>query len=148
MAAAEPFWKRKSLEAMSRAEWESLCDGCAKCCLGKVEDGAGGGLVHTNVACRLLHPESCRCTSYGDRHRFVPDCVRLTPAKVRRLAWLPRTCAYRVLAEGGELADWHPLVSGDPDSVHRAGVSVRGRVVEDRGQEEDELVARIVDWPR
>ncbi len=139
MTALTPFWKRKSLDEMSPAEWESLCDGCAKCCLGKVDDPAGTGLVTTAVACRLLDIEACRCTSYGDRHRFVPDCVRLTPAKVRKLAWLPATCAYRLLAEGGDLPGWHPLISGEPESVHAAGQSVRGRAISERGVDDPAL---------
>ena len=134
---------------MSRAEWESLCDGCAKCCLLKLEEADSGAVDYTDVACRLLDLETCRCTDYRNRHRRVPDCLRLSPERLAEiLGWMPSTCAYRLLAEGQDLPDWHPLVSGDPDSVHRAGVSVRGRVVEDTGQDEAELVERIVDWPR
>ncbi|MEQ8667111.1 MAG: YcgN family cysteine cluster protein [Rhodospirillales bacterium] len=132
MGGAAPFWRTKSLEQMSRAEWESLCDGCAKCCLGKVEEPDTKRLVTTAVACRLLDIEACRCSSYADRHRFVPDCVRLDPRKARKLAWLPSTCAYRRLANGDDLPDWHPLVTGDPDSVHAAGQSVRGRALSER----------------
>lgn len=145
MSADRPFWERKALAEMTPAEWESLCDGCGKCCLGMVDDPATGALRPTAVACRLLDPHSCRCSSYADRHRFVPDCVRLTPAKVATLAWLPGSCAYRRIAEGRGLADWHPLVSGDPESVHRAGVSVRGRVLSER--EVDDPAAHVADWP-
>lgn len=129
---SEPFWRHKPLSAMNAQEWESLCDGCAKCCLAKLEDIDTGTLHWTNVACRLLDPGTCRCTRYSERARLVPDCVQLTPDNIADLFWMPSTCAYRLLAEGKDLPDWHPLVSGDPDSVHRAGVSVRGRVISER----------------
>lgn len=144
-----PFWRRKSLGEMSRGEWESLCDGCGKCCLVKLQDEEAGRVDYTDVACRLFDLGTCRCTRYGARHRLVPDCVRLGPERLQDIAhWMPATCAYRLLAEGKALPDWHPLVSGDPESVHRAGISVRGRVVPESGQDEAELLARIVDWPR
>ena len=129
---------------MSRAEWESLCDGCAKCCLHKLEDEDTGEIVQTNVACRLLDMEECRCTKYTERRRLVPDCVVLNPSNVGNLSWMPQTCAYRLLAEGKDLFDWHPLVSKDPDSVHRAGISVRGRAVSER--DAGELTHHLVDW--
>ncbi|MBC8240268.1 MAG: YcgN family cysteine cluster protein [Alphaproteobacteria bacterium] len=126
------FWQQKSLEQMSPEEWESLCDGCAKCCLHKLEDIDTGELAFTNVACGLLDIGGCRCRDYKRRSTLVPDCVTLTPRNVAELAWMPSTCAYRLLAEGKPLAHWHPLVSGDPDSVHRAGISVRGRCISER----------------
>ncbi len=141
---ARPFWRRKTLRHMTEAEWESLCDGCGKCCLNKLQDEDTGALAFTNVACDLLDPVSCRCRDYANRWDFVPDCVKLVPAMVHRLAWLPSTCAYRLLAEGHDLPDWHPLVSGDPESVHRAGVSVRGRVILER--EAGDLEDHVVDW--
>ncbi|MDE0057125.1 MAG: YcgN family cysteine cluster protein [Defluviicoccus sp.] len=141
----EPYWRTKTLEEMTREEWEALCDGCARCCLVKLEDADTGEIAYTDIACRLLDPGTCRCTRYRQRLRLVPDCVDLTPERVRKLGWLPSTCAYRLLAEGRELAWWHPLVSGDPETVHRAGISVRGRVVpERRGDDPEE---RIVTWP-
>ena len=144
-----PFWRTKSLGEMSREEWESLCDGCGKCCLIKLQDPDADQVDYTDVACHLLDTEACRCTDYANRHRRVPDCVRMNPDRLDEIMnWMPSTCAYRLLAEGRELPDWHPLVSGDPASVHRAGVSVRDRVVSDSGFDEDGLVARIVDWPR
>ncbi len=130
--AATPFWRRKSLEEMTATEWESLCDGCGKCCLNKIEDVEPGEILPTRVACRLLDLGSCRCTDYGRRTRLVPDCVVLTPANVAQIPWMPASCAYRRLAEGRDLAWWHPLVSGDPETVPQAGISVRGRVISER----------------
>ena len=128
----EPFWRHVRLQDMSPKQWESLCDGCGKCCLNKLEDIDTGELAYTNVACRLLDLGVCRCTRYEERSRLVPDCVVLTPDNIADLHWMPSTCAYRLLAEGRDLLDGHPLVSGDPDSVHRAGVSVRGRAISER----------------
>jgi hypothetical protein len=138
------FWETKTLERMSRAEWESLCDGCGKCCIHKLEDEETGELHATNVACRLLDRRSGRCTDYRRRKMFVPECVRLTPAKLKELDWLPSTCAYRLLADGDPLPDWHPLITGDPESVHRAGESVRGWTVseDEAGDLEHHLVER------
>jgi uncharacterized cysteine cluster protein YcgN (CxxCxxCC family) len=148
LAPSPPFWRVKSLDAMTPEEWESLCDGCARCCLVKLEDEDSGEIHFTDLGCKLLDGKTCRCLDYRRRQRRVPDCVRLTPEAVRSLSWLPVTCAYRVLAEGGELAWWHPLVSGSPETVHEAGVSVRGRVA---ASEEDMPVElwpeRIVRWP-
>ena len=148
-AVSQPFWRTKSLAAMTDEEWESLCDGCARCCLVKLEDEDAGTIHYTDVACTLLDAGACRCRDYPDRQNQVPDCVRLTPQTVAALGWLPATCAYRRLAEGRDLAWWHPLVSGDPDTVHAAGVSVRDRVA---GHEQDfslpELLERIVAWPQ
>ena len=140
-----PFWQVKTLEQMSHDEWESLCDGCGRCCLHKLRDDDTGALSFTNVACRLLDGKTCRCKDYAHRRRRVPDCVSLTPAEVRAIDWLPPTCAYRQLAEGKDLAWWHPLVSGDPDTVHRAGISVRDRSVSER--EAGAFEHHIVDWP-
>ena len=121
-----PFWKTKRLEEMTRDEWESLCDGCGRCCLHKLRDEDTEALSFTNVACRLLDLQSCRCSDYSRRQRRVPDCVSLTPRSLQSIDWLPPSCAYRRLRDGLDLEWWHPLVSGDPDTVHQAGVSVRG----------------------
>ena len=142
-----PFW-RKPLEAMTRKEWESLCDGCGRCCLVKLEDEDTGRIYFTDVTCRLFDSHSCRCKDYPGRQAKAPDCVKLTPKRVREIPWLPPTCAYRLVAEGKELFPWHPLISGSPDSVHKAGVSVRGRA----GTSEDDIdlpdvLDRIVRWP-
>lgn len=114
---------------MSLEEWEALCDGCAICCLYKVEDEETGSVLLTNVACRFLDLEICRCNLYGERKSAMPTCIKLTPSKVRALGWLPETCAYRLIMNGQPLPDWHPLVSGDDQSVHHAGISVKGRVM-------------------
>ena len=137
------FWD-KPLTALSRAEWEQLCDGCGKCCLHKMEDELTGEVHPTNVACRLLDRQSCRCSNYRGRRAYVPDCIRLTAANVERFAWLPTTCAYRLRAEGEPLPEWHPLITGDPESVHGAGVSARGWTIseDDAGDLEHHLVDR------
>lgn len=123
------FWEDKPLEALDRAEWEALCDGCGRCCVHKLEDEVTGELFPTNVACKLLDRHSGRCGDYRHRRALVPDCLRLTPKLAHDIDWLPDTCAYRLRANGQQLADWHPLVSGDPESVHRAGISTRGWTV-------------------
>lgn len=123
-----PFWKTKTLEEMNPREWESLCDGCGKCCLAKLEDEDTGEIHFTSIGCRLLDAGTCRCVDYAHRFERVSDCVRLTPETVRSVTWLPSTCAYRLVAEGRDLFDWHPLVSGRPESVHEAGISMRGRI--------------------
>lgn len=122
-----PFWKTTPLEAMSAAEWESLCDGCGKCCLAKLEDEDTGEIHWTTVGCRLFDAGTCRCSDYENRLTRVTDCVRLTPENVRTISWLPGTCAYRLVAEGKDLFWWHPLVSGSAETVHEAGISMRGR---------------------
>ena len=142
----QPFWRTKTLDEMSKVEWESLCDGCAKCCLNKLENETTGEIQYTDVACRLLDLNACRCVSYDDRKRYVPDCQILNPKNVKRLSWLPATCAYRLIDEGKDLHWWHPLVSGDPETVHEAGISVRGRVVSER--DTDDLEGRVVGWPK
>ncbi len=141
----ERFWELP-LAALTRAEWEALCDGCGKCCLHKLEDADTGEIMATNVACRLLDRHSCRCSNYRSRRLFVPDCVRLSANNVERLSWLPSTCAYRLRADGEALPGWHPLLTGDPESVHRAGASVRGWTVseDEAGDLEHHLVDRAV----
>ncbi|HET7715763.1 MAG TPA: YcgN family cysteine cluster protein [Bauldia sp.] len=142
-----PFWRRLSLEEMSSEEWESLCDGCGRCCLNKLEDWDSGEISWTDIACRLFDDTTCRCTDYPNRSQRIPDCETLTPEKVRSLTWLPPTCAYRLVAEGRDLYWWHPLVSGDPDTVHLAGISARHRTRSEEGIPTDQFEDYVVDWP-
>ena len=139
------FWQEKSLVEMSEQEWESLCDGCGKCCLHKLQDADTDEILYTNVACRMLDLEKGGCKKYADRKRFVANCVLLKPDLVQTFQWMPSTCAYRLIAEGKPLYDWHPLVSGSQESVHAAGQSVLGRVEDER--EAGDFEDHIVDWP-
>jgi uncharacterized cysteine cluster protein YcgN (CxxCxxCC family) len=143
----QPFWKTKTLSQLSKPEWESLCDGCGKCCLIQLEDEDSGLRLHTDVTCRLFNAETCRCGDYSNRKQRVPDCVILTPKNVTELEWMPQTCAYRLIGEGKDLFDWHPLVSGDPMSVHNAGMSIRNQVVSEDDVDPEDWEDRIVEWP-
>lgn len=143
-----PYWETKSLDAMTTTEWEALCDGCGRCCLVKLEDADTGAILATDIGCALLDAGTCRCTDYPNRSAIIPDCVTLTPETVRNLKWLPPTCAYRLIADGEPLKWWHPLVSGDDDSVIAAGISVRGRVsASETDIAEENIVDHIVKWP-
>ena len=140
------FWYRVPLDRMNPAEWESLCDGCGKCCLNKIEFEDTGEVAFTRIACRLLDGESCRCTNYEIRRQFVPDCVQLSPATLPKIAyWMPRTCAYRLLWEGKSLPSWHHLLTGSHDSIHEAGASVRGWTVPEFEVDEDDWEDHIID---
>lgn len=141
------FWEAKSLSQMTTEEWESLCDGCGKCCLVKLQDPDTDEIAYTDVACVLLDCGSCRCSDYDNRKARVPDCVMLSVKLVDELQWMPSTCAYRLLKEGKPLYWWHPLVSGDPNTVHEASISVRGRVISETHVDDAELVEHVVDWP-
>lgn len=141
-----PFWKTKSLAEMSDPEWESLCDGCAKCCLVKLEDEDTREVVFTNLHCRLLNPLTCQCSNYANRKAYVADCIKLTPDSIGRYDWLPLSCAYRLVEEGKDLPDWHHLVCGDRNEVHRRGASTQSRTVNEDDVNEDEAVDHIVDW--
>ncbi|WP_404710751.1 YcgN family cysteine cluster protein [Sphingomonas sp. MMS24-J13] len=143
MGEMSRFWEEKSLAQLDRGEWEALCDGCGKCCLHKLEDEETGEIFPTNVACRLLDRKSGQCSDYKHRKRYVPDCIQLTPAKLDELEWLPTTCAYRLVAHGEPLPEWHHLISGSRETVHEAGVSVRGWTVSE--DEAGELEYHIVD---
>ncbi len=142
------FWERKPLSKLTGKEWEALCDGCGKCCLNKLEDEDTGHVALTRVACRLLDDSTCRCTQYDIRHQFVPECIVLRPDNLDSHAyWMPQTCAYRLVWQGQPLPDWHPLISGTPESVHRAGVSVRGWTVSEFETAEEDWEDHIIEEP-
>jgi uncharacterized protein len=145
---SRPFWETKTLAQMSPQEWESLCDGCGRCCFVKLEDEDTQDVYFTSIACHLLDQGTCRCSDYPNRLAQVPDCMKLTPSLVYTTSWLPITCAYRRVAEGRGLADWHPLISGNKESVHTAGISVRGRITATEGKiDESDAIDHIIDWP-
>jgi uncharacterized protein len=148
MTAPQPFWKTKTLAEMSRTEWESLCDGCGRCCLNKLEDEDTGEFLYTKAACKLLDLKSCQCTDYMNRAARVPDCVTLTAANVGELGWLPHSCAYRLLSDGESLKWWHPLVSGRAETVVEAGISVAGVAYSEEGITVDDLVEHLWKLPK
>ena len=139
-----PFWEQP-LDLLNRKPWEALCDGCGQCCLHKVEDEDTGVIYRTQVACKMLNLETARCHDYRNRRAYVPDCLRLTREMTSQLTWLPATCAYRLRGEGKPLPDWHYLVCGDADAVHRAGISIVGKAIGEleAGPIEDHII-----WPR
>ena len=138
------FWETKKLSEMTHEEWEALCDGCGKCCLEKVVFEDDGTLAFTNIACCLLDRATCRCRHYAERSRYVPECKRISPENLKYCYWLPKTCAYRLLNEGKPLPKWHPLITGDPTSVHAAKMSASGRAVPPKPEEE--FQDYIVEW--
>lgn len=145
----KPFWEAKPLTELDSAQWESLCDGCGRCCLVKLEEEDTGLVHYTDVACRLFDAETCRCSDYTRRRRRVRDCLKLTPDLAQALSWLPPTCAYRLRAEGRPLPWWHPLVSGSAETVHTAGISVRGRVAASESKvKAADYPDHIVKWPQ
>ncbi|WP_020592260.1 YcgN family cysteine cluster protein [Kiloniella laminariae] len=143
-----PFWQVKKLEEMTASEWESLCDGCGKCCLVKLEDADTQEIVDTDVSCKLLDLGNCRCSKYSTRHKYVPDCIKVTADNIETLSFMPPTCAYRLLHEGEDLPWWHPLVTGDPNSVHTAGVSALDRIISETEVEDADLEDHVVEWPQ
>jgi uncharacterized protein len=145
-AKAGPFWETKKLDELSHEQWESLCDRCAKCCLIKLEFEDTGELCYTHLVCRYYDEQDCTCTCYDERTVLVPACVKLTPQNLAAVHFMPATCAYRVLYEGQTLSWWHPLVSGSPETIHVAGISIRGRVVSEDNVDEDIWEEHIVDW--
>jgi uncharacterized cysteine cluster protein YcgN (CxxCxxCC family) len=140
------FWETKSLQEMSKEEWESLCDGCARCCLLKLEDEETAVVYYTQIHCYLLDRDKCQCSKYLERNKLVPDCVLLTPDNLEELSWMPSTCAYRLLHEGKPLPDWHPLVSGTQKSVHDAGISIRSYAIPEQEINSNELPHYLIDW--
>lgn len=141
------YWDDKPLSEMTTTEWEALCDGCGRCCLMKLEDEDSGDIYTSDVHCLLLDGTSCRCTDYEHRHEKVKDCIKLTPENVMTITWIPKTCAYRRIAEGKGLAWWHPLISGDPQTVIDAGVSISGRTVAEDSIAPGEWEEHVADWP-
>ncbi len=142
------FWETVRPDRMTQKEWEALCDGCGKCCLNKLEDEDTGEVALTRIACRLLDDASCHCSQYDIRHQFVPECIVLSPKNLDQHAyWMPQTCAYRLIWQGKPLFDWHPLITGDPDSTHRAGVSMRGRTLPEFEVHEDDWEDHIIEEP-
>lgn len=140
------FWETVPLKKMTAQEWEALCDGCGKCCLNKLEYEDTGEVEYTRVACKLLDGETCRCKSYENRRDYVPECVQLTPTKLPKIAyWLPSTCAYKLLYQKKPLPEWHPLVTGDPESTHTAGISARGKTVPEGSVSEEEWEDYLLD---
>ena len=144
----EPFWKTKRLEEMTPAEWESLCDGCGRCCLVKLEDEDSGEILVTSVVCALYDTERGCCSDYDGRFSAMPDCIDLKPENIAAIRWLPATCAYRLLHEGRDLPPWHPLRSGDPATVREAGISIIDEVISEAAVDVDDLPAYIREWPR
>lgn len=144
---AEAWWEEKPLSAMSREEWESLCDHCAKCCLNKLEDEDDGTVYYTDVACDLLNEKSCQCGDYANRETLVPDCLKLTVDNLDQLYWMPPSCSYRLLHEGKPLPEWHHLISGSKQTIHEVGESVVGRFVFSKDVDENQWEERIVEWP-
>ena len=140
------FWQTQSLAQMTATQWESLCDGCGRCCLHKIEDEDTNKIYFTDVACRYLDEETCQCQHYGTRQALVPDCLTIHPDWGEKFNWLPQTCAYRLLSEGKPLFDWHPLISGDKNSVHLAGISIRGRAFRDDKIASKEMYKHIITW--
>ncbi len=141
----KPFWETKKLHELNPTEWESLCDGCAKCCVHKLQVEETDEVHYTCVACRLLDVNTCRCTNYANRHALVPECAALSPDHPEHFEWMPETCAYRLMHEGKPLPEWHPLITGDPQSVHAHGASARKKLIPEFLADEEHLEKYIVD---
>ena len=146
MSKSKPFWQTTSLEKMTDEQWESLCDHCARCCLQKLEDEETSKVYYTDIVCRYLDQPTCQCTEYTNRRTLVPTCFKVTPEGLKVWDWLPPTCAYRLLAEGQDLPEWHPLIQGDREAMKQAGIPVSGRVVSEEFVHPDEWEERVIFW--
>jgi len=144
---ADKFWETKTLREMSPAEWESLCDGCAKCCCIRLEDEDDGAIYVTNLSCKLLCTKTAQCSDYENRKTYVPDCVQITPEKAEQLKWMPKTCAYRLIAHGQPLPEYHHLISGSRQTIHDVGMSVAGAVISEEGVPDGKQYQYITQWP-
>lgn len=140
----KPFWKTKTFEEMTKEEWESLCDGCGICCLEKLEDKESGKIQTTAISCCYLDTETCQCSIYNDRFTLNPECTNLTPGDIDKMTWLPDTCAYRSITEGRDLDPWHPLISGNPETVHEEGISLRGKALSGKYFKTKDLIGHLV----
>jgi len=141
----DKFWEHKSLESLNQLEWEALCDGCGKCCLHKIEDEDTGYVHFTKVACKLFNNSNCLCSNYNNRHNYVPDCLKLTPTTVKEnIYWLPSTCAYKLLYQEKPLPEWHPLITGNKNTVHQNKDSIKGKTVSEKTINENEWINYII----
>ena len=146
MSESGHFWEQKALAEMSHEEWESLCDGCGKCCLHKLMDEDDDTVYYTEVACKQLDITQCRCNDYPNRKTLVPDCVELSIEDIEQFSWLPKTCAYRLVKEGKPLPEWHHLITGDPKSIHKARQSIKGRAISEHVVLQEDLEWHIINW--
>ena len=146
MTSEQSWWQTKSLAEMSEPEWESLCDGCGKCCLVKLQDYDNDDIYFTNVTCELLDTESCQCSDYAGRHAIVTDCIKLDRNNINEISWLPQSCSYRLLDAGLPLPEWHHLRSGDRQTLHSYGASLRGKVISERFVHDDDIEDHIIKW--
>lgn len=142
----DPFWKTTPLHKMDRDQWESLCDGCGKCCLLKLEDEDTGDIAYTRIHCKLFNSDTCQCSDYANRKSIVEDCVKLTPAGLEEINWMPESCAYRRIRDGKNLPDWHHLVCGDRERIHAEGQSIKGRTVSEETVFDEDQIDWIIDW--
>ncbi len=146
MCTEKPFWQVKSLDEMSDVEWESLCDGCGRCCMNKLEDEDTGEVVFTRVSCKMLNTATCRCSDYANRFQHVPDCMSVRPLNEQKLSWLPPSCAYRLISEGKPLEKWHPLVSGSSETVFEAGITMQHLCINETSVAFEELIHHVIFW--
>ena len=155
------FWQTTSLEQMSNEQWESICDGCGKCCLHSFIDSdeesfestdqlrEGESLIYSSLVCQYIDEHTCGCTRYLERQTLVPSCVKLTKENLKDIFFMPNSCSYRRLYEGRGLASWHPLLNGgSKHKMHEVGISVKGRTTKDNTVNiEEDFEEYIATWP-